>query len=530
MADGGTLTQADRDGLLEVLVSLEDRPYDFVMAMFPWMEPGSELANRPGPEPWQAKVLKDLQSVLQTGSYDNNGVMREIRGAILAVIKSGKNVGKTSLISWIIWWAFSTKVKTVGRATANTERQLTTVLWRELHKWHRLLAASELFSMSATRIYSNDPKWRGEWHFDAMPWSEDNPDAWAGLHNQDGRVLMIFDEASGIADSIWERADGATREANTQVIWVATSNPTKNHGRFYECFHRFADLWMQYTVDSREVSLTDHTAIEQAIALWGVDDDYTKMSFLGEFPSTSFSQLIPIEAIRHARTCPVQSAHWESLILGVDLARFGDNESVAVFRRGRDARTIPLERRRGLTGPEAADWIGNLIRTHGPDATHVDNGGLGGPIIDILRRNGFTITAVDFGAKPGAAPEGQNVLNKRAEMYVLLRHWLREGGAIPNIEDLEAQLISIDYKIVEKLQNTPLQLMSKEDMRRMGKPSPDLADALALTFAYPVSSRAFAGKKRILVDYDPLAASALPNFDLTVWNPQRNANHFSERN
>lgn len=503
------LTPAQRDELLEMLVELEDRPYDFVMTMFPWGERGTDLAKRTGPEKWQTKVLQDLQSVLLSGSYTHNEIDRIVAGAMMLAIKSGKNVGKTALLSWIIWWAFSTKVKTKGRATANTEKQLTNVLWTELSKWHRLMVGGSLFSMTATRIYSNDPKYRGEWHFDAMPWSEDNPDAWAGLHNQDGRVLMVFDEASGIVDSIWERADGATREANTQVIWVVTSNPTKNSGRFFECFNRFAELWMCYTVDSREVSLTDHAAIETAIKLWGLDNDYTKMSFLGEFPSSSFSQLIPLEAIRFSRTCPVYAFQSDPLIMGVDIARFGDNESVAVFRRGRDGRSIPPQRRKNLSGPECADWIGSLIITHSPDAVFIDNGGLGGPVIDFVKRLGHSVIPVDFGATPGTAPSGQVVLNKRAEMYVQLRDWLRTAGAIEDSDDLETQLLSIDYTIKEKLTNTPLQLMSKEDMRRLSKPSPDIADAYALTFAYPASKRAWRGNSTITSDYDPLSEAAL---------------------
>ncbi len=510
MAGGPQVYTKTSEDVLALLVELEDRPYDFVMAMFPWGEPG-ELAARVGPEPWQERVLRDLQArMLAPGNWSDADKSVWIGRALLIAIKSGKNVGKTALLSWLTWWAFATKVNTKGRATANTKTQLESVMWTELRKWHRLSLFGDFFTVTATKLYATDPKYSGEWHFDAVPWSADNPDAWSGLHNQDGRVLQVFDEASGIDDVIWERADGATREARTQVIWIACSNPTTNVGRFYECFHKFAPLWLQFTVDSREVSLTDHEAIEEAIRLWGVDSDYTKMSFLGEFPSASFSQLIPAEAIRYARTCEVSSQPWESLILGVDPARFGDNESVAYFRRGRDARTMPPIRRRGLSGPECADWVANLISQHGPDATFVDSGGLGGPVVDLLQRMGHGVIGINFGSPPGSAPQGQAVLNKRAEMYVLLRDWLRSGGCVVDDDTLETQLLSIDYKIVEKLKNTPLQLLSKEDMRRMGRPSPDIADAIALTFAQPVSARAWRGRSQIKVDYDPLAADRLP--------------------
>ena len=493
------------DDLIELMASLENRPYDYVMTAFPWGEEGTDLAKRDGPEAWQRQVLMDMQTKLLSGAEFTSTVSNSL---IQVAIKSGKNVGKSALLSWVIWWAFSTKVNTKGRATANTEKQLSNVLWSELAKWHRLNLFNQFFKMTATRLYSSDTTLEREWHFDAVPWSEDNPDAWSGMHNQDGRLLMIFDEASGIADSIWERADGATREANTQIIWIATSNPTKNFGRFYECFNRFSELWMQYTVDSRDVSLTNHEAIETAIRLWGEEDDYTKVSFLGQFPNSSMLQLIPVEQIRYGRTREVQSSHWEPLILSVDVARFGNNESVAGFRRGRDARTIPVQRRRGLATTETGAWIAGLISQHSPDATFIDEGGVGGGVVDFVKHLGHSCIGVNFGGSASSRPAGTLVANKRAEMFVLLRDWLREGGCIEDSNELEDQLISIEYRFDKKQQ---ILLASKEDMRMLGRPSPDWADQLALTFAFPVSAKSWRGKSQMKVDYDPLSWAALPS-------------------
>lgn len=505
----GEAKRTEADELLEFLASFENRPLDFAIAMFPWGEPGTDLATREL-EKWQRQLLSDLQERLLSGTIIDADVMKWIGGAIQIAVKSGKNVGKTGLLAMLIWWAFSTRVNTKGRATANTEKQLSNVLWSELAKWHRLFLCRQFFKMTATRIYSSDPLFEREWHFDAVPWSADNPDAWSGIHNQDGRLIIVFDEGSGIDDSIWERADGATREANTQVIWIATSNPTKNFGRFYECFNRFSELWMQYTVDSRQVSLTNHEAIEQAIRLWGEDDDYTKVSFLGLFPNASMLQLIPVETIRDARKREVQSQTWEPLILGVDVARFGNNESVAVLRRGRDSRTMPTVRWRGLTVPETGNRIATIINTHNPDAVFIDEGGVGGGVVDFVRHLGYSCIGVNFGGSASGRPNGVLVTNKRAEMYVMLQQWLQSGGCIENDDSLEDQLISIEYRFDKKSQ---IQLMSKEDMRHLGRPSPDWADALAMTFAFPVSkSASFQRNVNIRKDYDPLAASALPDF------------------
>lgn len=489
------------------LAELEYRPYDFVMWAFPWGQTGTDLESYTGPEKWQAKVLMEAQAELIARSSGLTGLDPFTLSYNIA-IKSGKNVGKSALLSWLIWWAFSTRVNTKGRATANTKTQIQTILWTELAKWHRLGIFKPFFEMSATRINSTDPKYRKEWAFDAIPWSKDNPDAWAGLHNQGGRLIQIFDEAAEIDDSIWERADGATREARTEVFWIVASNPTRNFGRFYDCFHKFSDLWHTHTVDSREVALTDHEAIESAIKLWGEDDDYTRVQFMGEFPTSSFFQLIPTETITHAMNRVGDVQTWEPLILGVDVARYGDNESVCQFRQGRDARSIPVGRRRGLSTTECAAWVASLITTYGPDATFIDEGGIGGGVIDHLRYLGHTCIGVLFGGKVSLPPGGILVADKRAEMYVNIRDWLRTGGLIPPHKDLSEQLASVDYHV----KKDQIRLMSKEDMRAIGRPSPDWADALALTFAFPVAqaNRKMGQRNMCIMDYEPVSVSALP--------------------
>lgn len=504
-------------GILTDLESLERKPYSFVLWAYPWGEVGTDLESFSGPEDWQKRVLLDLQNELLAGVSFTSALSR----AYLIAVKSGKNVGKSALLSWLIWWGFSTRVNTKGRATANTKTQISTILWAELAKWHRLFIAHDFFEMTATRITTTDPNYRKEWGFDAIPWSKDNPDAWAGLHNQGGRVIMVFDEAAEIDDSIWERADGATREANTEVFWIVTSNPTRNFGRFFECFNvdgKHADLWHRYTVDSREVRLTNHDEINRAIEQWGEDDDYTRVQFLGLFPSSSFFQLISKESVDFAMGRINTPQEWEPLILGVDVARYGDNESVACFRRGRDNRSIPVQRRRGLSVPECADWVASLISLHSPDQVFIDEGGVGGGVLDVVQRNGHNSMGVQFGGKPSGITQGVKVADKRAEMFILLRDWIRTGGVMPKDPLLSDQLTSLDYHVKKDV----IRLMSKEDMRSLGKASPDWADALALTFAYPVTLRFrnHPGASFAKHDYNPLDFSALPSVNDNVRVPQ----------
>jgi hypothetical protein len=491
-------TKSVDDLLLEDLAALSQRPLDFVVWAFPWGEAGTELETRAGPDVWQRKVLSDIQAMLLTGHCDT-------MGAIQYAIRSGHGVGKSAFVSWLIWWALSTAADTRGRVTANTEKQLRTVLWAEVAKWHGLFIAKHLFRSTATAIYSADPNKEKNWRCDAVPWSEENPEAFAGLHNFGKRLFVIFDEASAIADKIWEVVDGAMTDADTELLWIATGNPTRNFGRFRECF-RESSGWFKEQVSSEDSAFSNKAQLAKWKEAWGWDSDFYRVRVRGEFPSASELQLIPVESIEAARVRPATSTPFEPLLLAVDIARFGSNESVATFRRGRDARTIPCLRWRGLSVVESAMRIAGLITQHQPDGVFVDEGGVGGGVVDVLRNLGHQVFAVNFGSSPSTHPNGARVGNKRAEMYVALRDWLREGGCIEDDDELQNQLVAIEYHFNKK---TEIMLMAKEDMRSLGSPSPDWADSLAMTFAYPVAARAWRRNvNQLKHEYDPLSHQA----------------------
>jgi len=501
--------------LLDWLAEHSYRPRAFVYGAFPWGEPGTELEHRTGPEPWQDEALQYIEDRLLSGLHEP---MKIIAEAIQLAIRSGHDVGKSAFVSWLVIWAISTREDTKGVVTANTEKQLRLKLWAELSKWMRLFLGKDLFKVTATSVVAADPEREREWRIDAIPWSEDNPEAFAGLHNVGKRVLVVFDEASGIVDKIWETIDGVMNEAQTELIWVATGNPTRNIGRFRDCFdpHGQGQFWHTLKVDSREVSFTNKDRIERQIALWGVESDYIKVRWLGEFPESGNAQLIPSDNIRTAMVAQPQSYTYEPLILAVDVARYGDNESVAVFRRGRDARTIPVARWRKQSTVDVGSAIANLIAAHGPDAVFIDEGGIGGGVIDFVRHLGHSCIGVNFGSQASIPLGGEKAYNKRAEMYLSLRTWLREGGCIENSPDLFRQLVSIEFGHSKAgKMGDAIMLAPKEDLDE----SPDWADALAMTFAFPVATKDRTRREvNIRMEYDPLGASALPQFDLP---PQR---------
>lgn len=464
---------------------------------FSWGEEDTALAERSGPDVWQDAVLAEIQEMLLAGHCDTYG-------AIEYAIKSGHGVGKSTLVSWLVWWALSTKVDTRGRVTANTEKQLRTVLWAEIAKWHGLFLGRHLFKATATAIYSSDPQHEKNWRCDAIPWSEDNPEAFAGLHNFGKRLFVIFDEASAISDKIWEVVDGAMTDANTELLWLATGNPTRNFGRFHDCFS-LNSTWRTRTVSSEDSAFSNKAQLAKWEASWGWDSDFYRVRVRGEFPNSSELQLIPVESINAARKRDAVAWPLEPLILAVDIARFGSNESVAALRRGKDGRTLPAQRWRGLSVIETANRIAGIIAKEQPDAVFIDEGGVGGGVVDVVRSLGFSCIGVNFGVPASTRPNGTLCGNKRAEMYVSLRDWLREGGAIEDSEELHEQLVSIEYHFNKK---TEIMLMAKEDMRMLGRPSPDWADALAMTFAYPVYQVRVKYRQQLVSEYDPLSYAA----------------------
>lgn len=495
--------------LVAWLGSVSRNPRAFVRGAFPWGQPG-QLADETGPETWQDEVL----AYIEEGLAKNRSVTELVSEAIQIAVASGHGVGKSCLVSWIVIWAISTCPFTRGVVTANTETQLRTKTWAELGKWFHLFIAKDEFELTATALYHR--AYERTWRIDMVPWSERNTEAFAGLHNKGSRILLIFDEGSAIADRIYEVSEGALTDADTQIIWCVFGNPTRNTGRFRECFpgQRHSRSWRTYQVDSRTVRFTNKTQIARWVEAYGEDSDFVRVRVRGTFPRTGEAEFISAEAVDSA--ClrePISHLH-DPLVLGVDVARYGSNESVIFPRKGRDATSIPLVRLRGASVVEVATKVAELYRTLSADAIFVDGGGVGGGVVDVLRNLHVPCFDINFGSKAEGTgftvgDDGVRYANKRAEMWGSLRKWL-VTGAIPNLPELRAQLVGPLYTF--NLRNE-IQLEKKDDMAKRGLESPDLGDALALTFAFPVQPHFGAGgphtKSQVESEYDPFSAERM---------------------
>jgi hypothetical protein len=476
--------------LVKLVASYRHDPLGFIQMAFPWGKKGSELEDQIGPMFWQADVCIEVSRILTDPSavvfFDNHGnpVFGNGKGRI--AVASGKGIGKSCLVSWLILWALCTTPDTRIIVTAGTEPQLRTKTWPELAKWYRLLICKHWFRFTATSMYAAEPEREKTWRADSQPWNESNPEAFAGLHNQGKRIVVIFDEASQIADPICQTTDtGIFTDKNTEVLWFMFGNPTRGDGFFRHAFGRMKDKWIRRNIDSRSVSITDKEDLQAQVDALGEDSDLVRSMIRGLFPRVSSTQFISNEAAAAARKREVQVHLHEPLIIGVDVGRFGGAKSVIAFRKGRDARSIPWIVLAGSDTMEVAARAAEAYRMYKADAIFVDAGGVGAGVADRLRAMGVPVRDVQFGGKPDRAQlttDGTRYTNKRSEMWGVMKENL-PTMAIPDLQDLEDELSSVLYGYRNDME---IQLERKQDMQRRGVASPDLADGLALTFAYPV--------------------------------------------
>lgn len=487
--------------------SFANDPYGFVMNFFPWGQEGTDLADMTEPEEWQIEFLKSIGEDMSP-----DVVVQKATAA-------GHGVGKSALVAMIVCWGLSTRVDTRIVITANTENQLTSKTWPEVQKWHRMLLCKHWFNWTATQLMSVDKEHERSWNAAIIPWSESRPESFQGLHNKGKRAIVIFDEASAIPDVIFESIEGAFTDANTERLWLLFGNPTRNLGRFKDCFDRQAQFWNTRQIDSRTVRFTDKVKIDQWLTLHGEDSDFFRVRVRGMFPRAGSRQFIGSDLVSAATTREAVSDLTDPMVIGVDVARYGTNESVIYPRKGYDARSYPIQRFSGLSTMELASQVVEAVNHLGADAVFIDETGVGAGVRDrveqLLADSGVMIIGVNFsGPSTNTHFDGTPIkyANKRAEIYGRMKQWLR-WGAIPNDRKLIDQLTTIEYSYNPRQE---ILLEPKEKMEdRLKKAgnqdgSPDDADALATTFAEAISmGRGLTGRGSSAIvdssDFDPFA-------------------------
>lgn len=399
-------------------------------------------------------------------------------------IKSGHGVGKSTFISWVALWRLVCFEQARTLITSPTQHQLRDVVSAEIRSWSGRLpgALKEQFELTTERGQrAADPENN---FYTLRTASKEVPESLQGLHSP--HQTVIADEGSGIHDNIYQLVIGALTSADNILILVG--NPTRINNYFYHCFHKNRERWWTRTVSTLEVyeeGLKNKwhwiggakQVAEQYEGEWGKESSVYKIRVLGQFSDQDDQAIIPLRWVEDAVARTVDPTG--DTIWGVDVARYGDDRSALAKRRG-NVLLEPIKSWRNkntvqLAETIAHEWDKTPVHER-PVWICVDVIGIGSGVVDILRRDGFPIKAVNVAEK---AIRDKEFIRRRDELWWMGREWFEEQDChIPDdeqlIEELTTPLYEHDARIlVEK----------KKDIKiRVGK-SPDLADAFLATFA-----------------------------------------------
>lgn len=431
-------------------------------------------------------------------------------------LKASKGPGKSAVLAMLAWWYLVTRPHPKVICTSITGDNLRDGLWAELAKWQqRSEFLKAAFTWSAERIVANDhPE---TWFASARKWSQaadssQQANTLAGIHAD--HVLFVVDEAGGIPDAVVAAAEAGLANADEsqgrEAKLLLAGNPTHLEGPLYRACTRERHLWYVYEISgdpddpNRAPRISVQWAREQ-IEKYGAENPWVLVNVFGRFPPSSQNALLGVDDVTAAtRRVVVESQYRDSpKVLGVDVARFGDDRTVFVLRQG--CAVFRPKVFRNLTTMEVASQLAFFCERHQPAAVFVDNGSFGAGVVDRARELGLNVIGVDFGGKA----LGGKYANRRAEMWAGLAEWVATG-ALPRDEELIGELVAPTYSFDKhgKLLLEPKEFIKK----RLGK-SPDLGDALALTFAAPVARPDVgpgpgARQTKAVTEYDPFKEAA----------------------
>lgn len=412
-------------------------------------------------------------------------IMESVRDHKRTAVRSGQGIGKTATVSCIIIWYLCTRYNAKILATAPNITQLYTVLWAELAKWLQGCPLSPYLTQTKTRLYMNG--YEKIWF--AFPKTATSAEGIAGQHAD--HLLIIADEASGIKDDILETLLGTITGAENKLLFI--SNPTRTSGVYYHAFHQNAASFYRIHVDAESSARVDHENIEMLAKSYGKESNVYRVRVKGEFPTAEDDVFIPMELVEGAINLEkVLSGAPEYLKIGVDVARFGDDATViAPNIEGAIRRLI------SRNGSDTTVTCGNVLLVANQERSQyqvppkviviVDDTGIGGGVTDQLREqkrvqglDWLYIVAVNM----ATSIRHSYYDDITTYMWSVVKDMMMDGVLeLPNNSDMVAQFSVRKYTLRP---NGKTRLESKDDMKKRGIKSPDIADAITLS-CYPVN-------------------------------------------
>lgn len=427
------------------------------------------------PDPWQSEFF---DAVVSNDPQD-------MRISLQACV----GPGKTAALAVVGWWFLSVWGKPgnhpKGAAVSVTHDNLKDNLWPELAKWRsKSKFIMETFEWTKERVFAKaHPE---TWFISARSYSktadpEEQGRTLSGLHSD--YVIALVDESGEIPPAVMKAAEQALSTKPVFGKIIQAGNPSSLEGALYQAATVLAHLWRVIRItgdpeDPKRSPRIDKAWAEQQIKTYGRDNPWVMYSILGLFPPSSINSLLGPDEVRAAmsRHLRPDAYNWSQKRLGVDVARFGDDRTIIFPRQGL-ASFKPVEMRNARSN-EIAARVMMAKKNWRSETEFVDGtGGFGSGVVDSLIQAGFSPFEINFSGKA----IDPRYFNKRAEIHFQLAEWVKRGGALPNIPELLRELTAPTYT----LQNGKLRVEDKDQIKKRLGFSPDLADALALTFAHP---------------------------------------------
>jgi len=410
------------------------------------------------PQRWQAEALRAISK------HDK------------VAIKSGHGVGKTAFESWVALWWLLTHYPCKAAITANTAHQLNDVLWTEIDKWARKLPAGfkDLLEFKSDKI---SLKGATDSFAVARTSRRENPEALQGFHSEN--MLFICEEASGIPDVVFQVGEGSmsTRGAKTLMC----GNPTRADGYFYDAFHSDRDQWHCITVSCEDADTVSEKFLADMASKYGEDSNVYRVRVLGEFPTQSDDVLVPLHLVESAVKRDIEASPTTPVVWGLDVARFGGDRSALCKRQGQ----IVLEPIKTWQNKDLMELAGIILTEYEatrymdrPTHIYIDSIGIGAGLADRLAELDMPAIGVAVSESPSLKDK---FMRLRDELFWKAREWFEGRDVhIENDETLISEITSVRYKYQS---SGKLKIESKDEMKRRGQRSPDVADSFVLTFA-----------------------------------------------
>ena len=482
--------------VVDFLAACKQDPLLYVMGAFPW-ETDISIQKVPlpekyrsrfpgckwGPDLWQCDFLTQLGEDIKARAFNGHDPVSAIRYSVV----SGHGIGKSTLSAWLVKFILDTRPYSVGTMTANTAPQLRTKTWAEVGKWHNISVAKGMFkytlSSNQMSLVHVDPELAARWKCFAHTCDPGNSESFAGQHS-DATSFYIFDETSKIEDLLFDVREGGLKGGEPMVFDFG--NGTRNVGRFKEnCVGKFRHRYRVWSIDSRDAHRTNKAEIAEEVREYGEDSDYVRARIRGLFPKQASTQIVPTDKVEEAqkRMVPVM-VRGTPLYIGVDVALQGSDSTVIYPRLGCDARSYLPRQFRGLDPEQIAHEVKQYVsefRQIGIQTTGIfidGGGGYGSGVFTHLRQMGIHATLI----YPGhSALRPKDYGNRITEMWAEMAKSIATDLCLP---DSESRLGKDLFDELTEREAVPtirgqLRLISKEKLAK----SPDIADALALTFA-----------------------------------------------